>query len=83
MQDNQEQQNGQAQEFSSVRVIFAIVVFSALVFVFFNMFEQLDKPTTIRTSTEGYTTTTVMDGPLGKTTCRTTVIGGNAVMRCD
>lgn len=85
-QDNEQQQREESSpldNFSFLRVFGAVAFGLGAIMILVATFRGMDMGTTYRTHSNGYQTTTEMEGPFGKSKCVTTTVGGSSVTRCD
>lgn len=87
---NDQQQNEQQEEsspldnFSFLRVFGAVAFGLGAVMLLAVSYRDFDTSTTIRTYDNGYgSSEVVVEGPFGKSVCRTTTVGGQSVTKCD
>lgn len=89
MSDNQQQSEQQEESspldnFSYLRVFGAVAFGLGAIMLLAVSYRDFDTSTTVRTYDNGYgSSEVVVEGPLGKSKCVTTTVGGSSVTRCD
>lgn len=83
-QSEQQEESSPLDNFSYLRIFGAVAFGLVVVMLLVVSYMDFDTSTTIRMHDNGYgSSEVVVEGPFGKSVCKTQTVGGQSVTRCD